>query len=151
MGPPGIVLVLYADTSFLISLYLSDAHSTKALGLTASTKFPFVITPLTELEFTNSLKLSVFRKLLAAKQAESVLGHFAQDVSDGFLRPGPLPTVAFERAHQMATRHTQRIGTRTIDVLHVASALTLSAKRFYTFDRAQAKLARMVGLDVIGS
>jgi predicted nucleic acid-binding protein len=37
-----------------------------------------------------------------------------------------------------------------LDTLHVASALTLAADDFYTFDRDQAKLARAVGLRVLG-
>lgn len=142
-------MVLYADTSFLISLYLSDAHTSRVVAIAANVEFPFVVTPLIELEFTNSLKLSVFRKVLAASQAESVLAHFNQDITDGFLRPGPLPTVTFEKALQMAAKHTGQLGTRMIDVLHVASALTLSARRFYTFDTNQVKLARVAGLTVI--
>jgi predicted nucleic acid-binding protein len=43
------------------------------------------------------------------------------------------------------------MGCRAVDALHVASALTLAADDFYTFDRDQAKLARAVGLRVLGS
>jgi predicted nucleic acid-binding protein len=35
---------------------------------------------------------------------------------------------------------------RTLDSLHVASALELKADRFWTFDERQAKLAKVVGL-----
>ena len=41
------------------------------------------------------------------------------------------------------------MGTRTLDVLHVASALVLSATEFYTFDRNQSRLAAMEGLRVL--
>ena len=36
---------------------------------------------------------------------------------------------------------TPRLGTRTLDVLHVVSALALQADAFYTFDTRQVKLA----------
>jgi len=42
--------------------------------------------------------------------------------------------------------HTATLGTRTSDTLHVAAALVLHADSFYTFGRAQARLARAAGL-----
>jgi predicted nucleic acid-binding protein len=36
--------------------------------------------------------------------------------------------------------------TRSLDVLHVASALVLHAETFYTFDEKQRKLAKAEGL-----
>jgi predicted nucleic acid-binding protein len=47
---------------------------------------------------------------------------------------------------QMARRRTSQLGTRTLDVLHVASAVKLQADMFYTFDRNQEKLAKAEGL-----
>jgi len=47
---------------------------------------------------------------------------------------------------QMARRRTSQLGTRTLDVLHVSSAVKLQADMFYTFDRNQEKLARAEGL-----
>jgi hypothetical protein len=41
------------------------------------------------------------------------------------------------------------LGTRTLDVLHVASALVLGATYFYKFDRNQGKLAAAEGLRVL--
>ena len=48
-----------------------------------------------------------------------------------------------EADHAMTT---PRLGTRTLDVLHVVSALALQADTFYTFDTRQAKLAAAEGL-----
>jgi predicted nucleic acid-binding protein len=39
-----------------------------------------------------------------------------------------------------------QLGTRTLDTLHVASALELGASEFWTFDQRQQKLAKAVGL-----
>ena len=39
---------------------------------------------------------------------------------------------------QLARRHVARLGGRTLDTLHVASALELKAKQFWTFDERQA-------------
>jgi len=57
-----------------------------------------------------------------------------------------LPEGLFDRGMQMARRRTLQSGTRTLDVLHVASAVKLQADMFYTFDRNQEKLASAEGL-----
>jgi predicted nucleic acid-binding protein len=56
------------------------------------------------------------------------------------------PELAFEVCTQLARRHAARLGCRTLDALHVACALELKAKRFWTFDERQAELARAAGL-----
>ncbi|MGH9609315.1 MAG: PIN domain-containing protein [Bryobacteraceae bacterium] len=57
-----------------------------------------------------------------------------------------LPELAFEVCCRLARRHAARLGSRTLDALHVASALELKAERFWTFDERQEKLARAEGL-----
>ncbi len=142
-------MILYADTSFLVSLYVPDANSASALAVARNLRFPLVLTPLGELEFVNSLALRVFRKELTSPQAASVFAHFRQDSTAGVIRIAPLPIAAFEEAKHLSQKHCASLGTRTLDLLHVAAAITLHARRFYTFDRAQAKLARLLGLRVI--
>jgi predicted nucleic acid-binding protein len=57
-----------------------------------------------------------------------------------------MPERAFERSADLARRYGAKLGVRTLDSLHVASALELKAERFWTFDERQAKLAKAVGL-----
>jgi predicted nucleic acid-binding protein len=47
---------------------------------------------------------------------------------------------------QVARRRTPLLGIRTLDALHVSSAVKLQADMFYTFDHNQEKLARAEGL-----
>jgi hypothetical protein len=51
---------------------------------------------------------------------------------------------------QISGRSTPTFGTRTLDLLHVASAVFLQSEKFYTFDKKQAELARSEGLVVRG-
>jgi predicted nucleic acid-binding protein len=51
------------------------------------------------------------------------------------------------RAEHLARRHAAVLGTRTLDILHVAAALALGATRFVTSDRRQASLAKAARLD----
>lgn len=58
----------------------------------------------------------------------------------------PLPDRALEVCAELALRHAARLGVRTLDTLHVASALELKAEFFWTFDTRQEKLALAAGL-----
>jgi predicted nucleic acid-binding protein len=59
-----------------------------------------------------------------------------------------LPEMVFDICADLARRHGPRLGVRTLDSLHVASALQLKAERFWTFDERQAKLAKVEGLKI---
>ncbi len=48
----------------------------------------------------------------------------------------------------LSAAHTEKIGTRAFDVLHVAAAAVLGAKDFYTFDARQKALAVKAGMKV---
>jgi len=61
-------------------------------------------------------------------------------------REAPLPDHAFEVCAELAHRYAARLGVRTLDTMHVASALELKAEQFWTFDGRQAKLAVATGL-----
>jgi len=55
---------------------------------------------------------------------------------------------AITRAADLSTVHTERLGARAIDLLHVAGALTLESELFLTTDARQAQLAKAEGLKV---
>ena len=59
------------------------------------------------------------------------------------------PAAVYEKAKQLARKHTSRLGSRTLDIVHVASALALGAEPFYTFDANQGRLARLEGLGLL--
>ena len=56
---------------------------------------------------------------------------------------------ALDRAAELSRAHTPRLGTRTLDVLHVASAIELGSRAFVTYDDRQAALAKAVKLRVV--
>ena len=51
-------------------------------------------------------------------------------------------------AIELARNHTRYIGSRSLDVSHVASATAITTDHFLTFDDRQARLAALVGLKV---
>ena len=142
-------MIVYADTSFVASLYIPGGHSSAALLATRPLHSPLTITSLGELEFANALALRVFHKELPASLSASVFAHFQQDILDGIFRVAPIPHGAFEKAIRLSEKYSSRLGTRTLDVLHVASAIIIGAGFFYTFDHAQAELARAMNLGTL--
>jgi predicted nucleic acid-binding protein len=141
-------LKIYLDTSFLVSLYSPDINSGTAARLMHASKGDRLITTLGELEVVNALGLRVFRKEVAAAQAQASLDDFEKDLRDGVLQLRRLPEQAFDRARQLSRQTTTRIGTRTADLLHVAAALELGVDWLYSFDKQQRKLARAVRLKI---
>ena len=138
----------FVDTSFLFSLYVPDVNSAVAAAKMQRANFPLHLTDLGEVEMANAIALRLFRKELQPSEAKNVLSLFRKDVEEGVARIVPLSALAYQLAGQIAELHTPRLGTRTLDVLHVAAALALKADAFYTFDRKQAQLASAVGLRV---
>jgi len=111
-----------------------------------SSKGTHVISTLVELETFNAVELRVFRKEITPGEALQAARAFEKDVSDGVFGLRPLTEQCFERARQISRQNTAALGTRTADLLHVASALTIGVDYLYTFDRQQRKLAHKVGL-----
>ena len=136
----------YADTSFLVSLYTPDANSVSAAKKMEDLRTALLLTPFGELELSNALELRVRRGELTHSEVEAARAALKDDMEKGIYARRPLPGALFERAMEITRKRTARLGTRTLDVLHVACALTLLADTFYSFDRNQKRLARAEGL-----
>jgi predicted nucleic acid-binding protein len=140
-------MIGYADTSFLVSLYLPDIHSPAAWAAMKSRPYLY-LTPLHELELVNAIQLAVFRKLIRRAEANAVLRNFELD-RGGVFALTPIPIESYARAEQLARRHTPTLGTRSLDILQVATALVLKPDVFFTFDQRQRRLARAERLRVL--
>jgi predicted nucleic acid-binding protein len=104
------------------------------------------MTPLHVAECTHAVEQHVFRETITRSQADRALQRFHEHRALNLWRETPLPDGALESCAHLAHRHAARLGVRTLDTLHVASALELKAEYFWTFDARQAKLALAVGL-----
>ncbi|MFN0172460.1 MAG: PIN domain-containing protein [Bryobacteraceae bacterium] len=60
----------------------------------------------------------------------------------------PVSAAMFLRARRIAEKRMAGLRVRSLDVLHVAAALTLGASAFLTFDKRQQELARLEGLRI---
>ena len=137
----------YADTSFLVSLYIPDQHSPEAERRMASRPVVW-LTPFHVAEWTHAVEQQIFRRVASRSEADRVYRQFQQHRDSGLWVEVALPESVFDVCAQLARRHGARLGLRTLDTLHVASALELKAQRFWTFDERQKRLARAVGLRI---
>jgi predicted nucleic acid-binding protein len=75
-----------------------------------------------------------------------VQAQLQRDLGRGLWLKVDPPESVWDTCVELARRHGSRLGMRTLDSLHVAAALELAAKTFWTFDEKQAKLAAAAGL-----
>jgi predicted nucleic acid-binding protein len=142
---PAIAATIYADTSFFVSLYLPDRHTWEVERRLRS-RPSLWMTPLHVAECAHAIELHVFRKAITRSEADRALQRFHEYRARNLWKEVALPDRAFTVCAQLAQRHAARLGVRTLDTLHVASALELKAEYFWTFDERQSKLAQAVGL-----
>jgi predicted nucleic acid-binding protein len=141
---------VYADPSVLLKLYLHEPESTRVAAWRTRTKGPLIVTHHGQVEILNAICLAAFRKYITNEAMRDALDSFDEDINEGrYRRADLLWRSALHRAAELSRKHTAALGCRSLDVLHVASALELQAKSFFTFDDRQQKLAHAVGLKTV--
>ena len=136
---------IYADSSFFVSVYLRDSHSPEVFRR-IRTDPEIWFTPFHRLEFAHALAQNVYRGSLSAADCDALHRSLERDCDAGVWNLTGIPQAAFDTGFALARKYVARLGTRTLDTLHVACALELKADRFWTFDLRQSKLARAAGL-----
>jgi predicted nucleic acid-binding protein len=140
-------LSVYADSSFIISLYITDVHSAEARRRVQGAP-PLILTPFHFAEWAHALAQHQFRGTLSPADAHRFDDQFMSSTSTGNFHRLFVPENAFELCADLARKHGSHLALRTLDSLHVACALELKAERFWTFDERQAKLAKTQGMKI---
>ena len=140
----------YADPSALLKLYVHESESAAMSAWRARTRGVLPITEHGRLEIVNGICLAAFRKAMTSEALIDALRSFDEDLADGrYVQADVLWRATLRRAVEMSRTHTSALGCRTLDVLHVATALELGLRSFVTYDRRQHRLARATGLKPI--
>ena len=139
----------YADSSFLVSCYILDNRTPQAKAYLSKLGGPLAWTALHALEVRNAFELGVFRGLLARADAAAAWANLENDLMKGLLARTTVkwPPI-FRQAATLSQNHSAAIGTRSLDVLHVAAAKYVHAVEFISFDQRQRTLATNAGLKV---
>lgn len=148
-------MTAYPDTSFLCAIYREQDHSPAADAWLEANPGPLPATALLEFEFLQSIELQVWlhgqdrTKGFGRREAALMRRDWEQDLATGAVKLMPCELSDVLRfAARLSEQHTAGGGHRTLDVLHVATAVHLGLREFLTFDRRQRALAKAAGLKV---
>ena len=141
--------MLYIDTNIIVKFYFKEEHSSKVSNWIKTNNEAIPLTTLHELEFTNVVHLKRFRNEITEDKIDLIFSRFADHSKKGvFYRPPIDWPDIYRYALDLSKRHTGKIGSRSLDILHIASALSIKADRFLTLDVRQEKLASLAGLKI---
>ncbi|MCW1924205.1 PIN domain-containing protein [Luteolibacter arcticus] len=139
----------YADTGFLVSVHSRDANTSRALARMTTQTFPLAWSWMHELEFRNAMRLRVFRGEVLESEVALVFEKVQRRLEEGvYGKANPPVERIVDEFERLSASFSTKLGTRSLDVLHVSLALVLGVKEFLTFDSRQIALAKAAGLKV---
>jgi predicted nucleic acid-binding protein len=140
----------YLDPSALTALYIHERRSAALSKWRVKSSEPILVTHHGRTEVVNAICLASFYGSLTDADRARALSELASDFVNGELRHADLLwRAALKRAEELSQSHTPKLGTRALDVLHVACALELRLPYFLSFDQRQQKLAVATGLKLV--
>jgi predicted nucleic acid-binding protein len=143
-------MLTYADTSFIVALYLIQGRSYRAIEIAERLSEPLPLTPLLLLDFRNALNLAIKRGEISTKERDDMWKNLEREISDGaFVRISPSVKEVNRLACQLSDRHGPTIGPESLNLLHLASAKILGVKKFITFETRQAQAGKAEGFKII--
>jgi predicted nucleic acid-binding protein len=141
---------VYVDPSALLKLYLKEPESRAMTAWRSKIGDPLVVTHHGRVELTNGIGLAAYRGIITDATHVAALAALDDDFAQGrYKQTDVLWRATLKRAGDLSREHTPSIGCRSLDVLHVASAIELELKHFATFDVRQQQLARAAGLRLL--
>ena len=143
-------MTVYVDTALLVKSYIREWDSPEAVALLDAAGLPLLYSHLHAIEVPNAICLKQFRGEITQGQRSAALRFLQADLDDGRLvRPNYDLVAVFNRAVELAAKHSHVEGTRSMDVLHVAAALESGCGEIISLDVRQRKLAVRAGLRVL--
>ena len=137
----------YFDTSALRPLFIHEERSQRVSRYLRRHRAAIRITRFGYAELINSIACAVFREDISPAQFSAAVADMDVDLkAQRVTIVDLLWRGAMDRATQLSRKHTPELGSRMLDVLHVASALELGVKTIITYDQRQIELARSAGL-----
>jgi predicted nucleic acid-binding protein len=140
--------MICVDTSLLVALFLKETFSVSAKNWLAQQDDPLVLSRLNVLEFQNALSLRRFHNQLAAAEVKAVMESFQKLRRRGLFIVSSRDDEVWDEAEALAQALTPKIGSRSLDIWHVAFAKINQAKVFGSFDQRQRALAMKCSLSL---
>ncbi|HUD81889.1 MAG TPA: type II toxin-antitoxin system VapC family toxin [Candidatus Saccharimonadales bacterium] len=148
-------MISFPDTSFLCAFYRRQDNSPQAAAYFKTMPEALHVSGLLLYQFRQSVRFQVWLhardkgKGYSRTDCDRALADLKTDLDTGALM---VVIAGWPDVHRLAEaiskRHTIAGGHRSLDILHVATALHFGARQFLTFDASQRKLAAAEGLKV---
>ena len=143
-------MTAYIDTELFVKAFVLEVDSAEAIALLERIGEPFAYSHLHEIEIPNAIRLKRFRGEITKAQEISAIRIFKAEVDAGrFERIAYDLGAVFIRAEQLSARFSGEIGTRSLDLWHVAAALEGGCTAFASYDVRQRKAAAISNLELI--
>ena len=140
---------VYIDTGILVKSYVFEANSPEAIAIIEAAGDPLIFSHLHGIEIPNAIRLKRFRREITEAEEAEAIRVFHADINAGRLaRPEYDLAEVFNRAERLSAQHSGTIGSRSLDVLHVAAALECGCAGLASFDERQRRIANLAGLEV---
>jgi len=142
--------VVYVDTSIIVKLYIKEKYSRDVSNWLKENNEAIPLTSFHELEFINAIHLKCFRNEVDHRIIHPIMARFEEHEKIGVYYRPPLDwSAVFIQAIDLSKHHSTNLGSRALDILHIASALSMRIDRFLTLDDRQSNLAAHAGLEIV--
>lgn len=142
-------MTAYLDSSALVKLYYPEEYSDVLQAWVHRHRPVLPVTSLHTLEIESAMAQKEFRGEITAQSRAQWQVHFERDQANGVLSPmAPDWSHVLDDAGRITRELTSRIGTRSLDVLHISVARLLPVDLFVAHDARQGHAAREAGLSV---
>jgi len=144
------MIIGYADTGVLVKGYVFESDSEAAVRIIESLGDHLLYSHLHSIEIPNAIRLKRFRGEITKAQEIAANRAFLSDIESGVLTPCDYDLgEVFLLAERLSAKHSAIIGSRSLDLLHVAAALEAGATHFASLDTRQRKVASLIGLKIL--
>lgn len=138
-----------ADSSLIVALYLAEVDSARADAACAAVPPPIHLTDWHRVEIANAFQRAVKNGRITAAQAALLWQDFTDDINTGRFEIAAIDHAAVLTCTLALTqKHTATTGTRSLDLIHIATALELGVADFLSLDTRQRLAASDEGLKV---
>jgi predicted nucleic acid-binding protein len=139
-----------ADSSLIVALYINEADSSRADAACAFVAPPLRLTDWHLVEIANAFQRAVKNARITPEQAKLLWQDFTDDIALGRFEIVQVDHAAvLARTLTLTQKHTATTGTRSLDLIHIASAIEIGATDFLSFDHRQREAAKAEGLKVL--
>ena len=142
----------YWDTSALVKLYIAEADSPYFLQLIAGGDEPIVSSAIVTAEILCVLYRKEQARALKGGGAGRIYGKFSQDVRTGRILTvpyGPDVEAQAEKLARLVFNRPRPILIRSLDMIHVSTALSSRARDLVATDTRLREVAVLAGLHVL--